>query len=155
MFRPRQGVIKGFKTRDMLQTTSLVLFFTLQSLKLALKLKSLGLKDLEIVSSKLVKFLHTNTGYKSIEQLEKYVATLQSSSLEVSKTDKMATASANTTSNKVDTLTKHLNAMEERLFKLEKGLESLSSSFGHMGMSRATCCKVGVEGSRRRKIWER
>ena len=104
----------------MLQTTSLALFATLQSLELALKLKSLGLKDLEIVSSELVKFLLTNTGYDSIEKLEKQVATLLTSYSDVSKVAKGAASSANTASNKVDELKRQVNALEKRLAKLEK-----------------------------------
>ena len=120
VFQPRQGVIKAFKTRDMLQVTSSVLWSNLQSLQVALKLKSTGLKDLEIVSSELVKFLLVNTGYDSIERLTKQVATLENVASESQKLAKDVSSSLKTATNKVDEMKKTIVAFEKRLQKLEK-----------------------------------
>ena len=85
-----------------------------------MKLKNEGLNDLEIVSSELVKFLLTNTGYDSIETLERKVAQLVTTSSDHQKAVKGATSSATTSANKVDDLKKQVAALERRLAKLEK-----------------------------------
>ena len=95
------------------------LWSTLRSLTHALHLKTLGLKDLDIVASELVKFLLLNTGYDSIESLEKRVSEMESAQAEIKKNSKGATTSASTASNKVDELNRELKAMEKRLVKVE------------------------------------
>lgn len=122
VFRPRQGVIKAFKTRDQLQVTSSMLWSSLQSLQVALKLKNLGLKDLDVVSSELVKFLLVNTGYDSIERLQKQVETLTASVSSAQKSVKGALTSSITATNKVDELQKQITALEKRLSKAENKL---------------------------------
>ena len=77
VFKPRQGVMKMFKTRDMDQVTVLALWSTLRSLSLALELSNIGFHNLDIVSSELVKFLLVNTGYESIAKLENKVEELE------------------------------------------------------------------------------
>ena len=109
-------MIKGFKIRDQLQVASSMLWSSLQSLQLALRLKREGLKDLDIVASELVKFLLTNSGYGSIERLERDVKEIP----DMLKSIKGATTSATTASNKIDELKKTIVGLEKRLTKVDK-----------------------------------
>ena len=105
----------------MLQVTTSILWTSLQSLDVALRLKNMGLQDLEIVSSELVKFLLVNTGYDSIEKLQKQVESLLTNTTAIQKTSKNASSSAISATNKVDELQKQISALEKRMAKVEKG----------------------------------
>ena len=119
VFRPRQGILKTFKTRDNDSVMAIALWTSLQSLLQALHLKSLGLKDLDIVASELVKFLLTNTESESVISLEKRVSALESSLVEVKKSTKGAAAAATTAGNKADEAKKLGQGLDKRLSKVE------------------------------------
>ena len=120
VFRPRQGILKTFKTRDNNQVMTVALWTSLLSLQQALHLKNLGLRDLNIVASELVKFLLINTGYDSIEALEKKVAALETSVLELRKSVKGAATAAVTAGNKAVEAKKLAVSLEKRVTKVEK-----------------------------------
>ena len=103
----------------MKQVTSRALWGILQSLQLCLKLKNVGFKDLTIVASELVKFLLVNTGYDSIDQLEKKVSKLEIATTDFKTSIKGAVTSATTASNKIDDLKKTMASLEKRVKKLE------------------------------------
>jgi len=103
----------------MTQTAGEILWSTLQSLNTAMQFKSIGFKNLDIVSSELVKFLLTNTGYESIQVLEQKVVSLEAGKKEAEKALKSATSAATTASNKVDECKKLMIALEKRVKKLE------------------------------------
>ena len=119
IFIPRRGVIKSFKAGNMSQIAGAILWSTLQSLNTAMHFKSIGFKNLDIVSSELVKFLLTNTGYESIQVLEQKVVSLEAGKKEAEKALKSATSAATTASNKVDECKKLMIALEKRVKKLE------------------------------------
>ena len=101
------------------QITASILFTSLQSLTVSLKLKEMGWENLDIVTSELVKFMLTNTAYDSIENLECTVKKLESQSLDFKSQIKGASNSASTAANKVDELKKVVAGLEKRLKKLE------------------------------------
>ena len=111
--------MKTFKTRDMGQVTTAALWATLRSLDVANQLKSIGLANLDIVCSELVKFLLVNTGCEAITKLEAKVSELEKTKAELTKANKGAVASAATATNKVDELKKTVAGLEKRLKKLE------------------------------------
>ena len=73
VFIPRQGIIKSSKSGNVTQIAGAILWSTLQSLNIAMHFKSICFKNIDIISSELVKFLLTNTGYESIQVLEQKV----------------------------------------------------------------------------------
>ena len=102
IFILRQGIIKSFKAGNMKQIAGAILWSTLQSLSTAMHFKSIGFKNLDIVSSELVKFLLTNTGYESIQVIKQKVFSLESGNKEAGKALKNATSAGTTARDKVD-----------------------------------------------------
>ena len=78
IFKPREGVLKYFRAGKTEQITASILWTSLQSLSVALKMKAIRWVKLEIVASELVNFMLTNTAYDSIETLEDKVKKLES-----------------------------------------------------------------------------
>ena len=116
---PRQCVIKTFKAGNMSQIGGAILWSSLQSLDIAMKFKTTGFKNLEIVSSELVKFLLVNTGYESIQRLESQVAELVASKRESDRAVKEATSTAKSACNKLDEFKIQYVALEKRVKRLE------------------------------------
>ena len=92
-----------------------ILWTTLRSLSIAMHFKSVGFKNLDIVSSELVNFLLFNTEYDSINKLEKQVTTLEASKKELISAVKGTTTVAATASNKVDEFKKTIITLEKKI----------------------------------------
>ena len=74
---------------------------------------------MDIVSSKITKFLLVNTGYNSIEKLEDRVEKLEKDRKDLMFSCKGAVASATTAGNKVDELKRTVKAIEKKLKTVE------------------------------------
>jgi hypothetical protein len=119
MFTPRQGVLKSFKSKNLEQTSAAIFWASIRSLDIGLGFKHIGMDNLHIVSSELVKFLLVNTGYESIAGLEAKVSSLEIQTAELQRITKNSDRSAVTASNKADELKKLCDALTKRVTKLE------------------------------------
>jgi hypothetical protein len=121
MYAPRQGILKAIKAGNLGQTLAAIFWATIQSLDIGLGFKQIGMDNLHVVLSELVKFLLVNTGYESISGLEIKVASLEAQASEIQKTTRNLEKSVVTATNKSDELKKTCEALTltKRLTKLE------------------------------------
>jgi hypothetical protein len=118
MYGPRQGILKSFNAGNIEQTSASIFWATIWSLDIGLSFKAIGLDNLHIVSSELVKFLLVNTGFESIRCLETKVSVLEAKTSELQKTVKNSEKSAVTASNKSDELKRTCEALMNELSSL-------------------------------------
>jgi hypothetical protein len=119
MYAPRQGILKSFKVGNLKQTLAAIFWATIRSLDVGLGFKQIGMDNLHVVPSELVKFLLVNTGYESISGLEIKVAFLEAQASELQKTARNSEKSVVMATNKLDELKKTCEALTKRLTKLE------------------------------------
>jgi hypothetical protein len=119
MYAPRQGILKSFKAGNLEQTSAAIFWATIRSLDVGLGFKRIGMDNLHIVSSELVKFLLVNTGDESIGGLEIKVVSLEAQASELQRTARNSEKSVVTATNKSDEHKKTCEALTKRLTKLE------------------------------------
>ena len=83
-------------------------------------IKGNNFKNDPLVSSELVKFLAVNTGFESIDKLQREVTELKEKVLASAKAVNLAEKSAFSAANKADDLKKFCDTLVKRITTLEK-----------------------------------
>jgi hypothetical protein len=118
--RPRQCVTGSLTAGGNREVCPKVFHAVIQAHDVMAHYKELNFRDHPSVSSEFVKFLSTNTGIDSIEQLEVKTSSMEENLKGVSKDVKGAVTTSATASNKIDELKRIVQALEKRVQKLEK-----------------------------------
>jgi hypothetical protein len=117
---PRIGVIKMLRTGQQEQISQTIFWSTLRSLDVMAGIKANNYKNDPLVSSELVKFLAINTGFASIEKLQREVEELQTKVNIAVKSANASDAACKTATNRSDEMKKLYEILVKRVTKLEK-----------------------------------
>ena len=120
MFEPRQGVLLAFKAGDREQISRAILWSTVQSLDIGLRIRKDKFANSPLVAGELVKFLAVNTGFESIERLTDKVSRMTDKIEEAVKVSKAAEKAAQTASNKSDKMKRSLESMLKWITAIER-----------------------------------
>jgi hypothetical protein len=116
---PRSSVIKAIRAGNSAHISKQLFWASLQSIDIASRIKNNNYKNDPLVSSELVKFLAINTGFESIEKLQREVSELKEKVFTSSKAASVAEKGANAAGNKADENKKVIDSLVKRITKLE------------------------------------
>jgi hypothetical protein len=117
---PRSAVLKSIKAGNPQHIARTLFWASLQSMDICAGIKGNNFKNDPLVSSELVKFLAVNTGFESIDKLQREVTELKEKVLASAKAVNLAEKSAFSAANKADDLKKFCDTLVKRITTLEK-----------------------------------
>jgi hypothetical protein len=105
---------------DLTAMAATVIYHVLRTINIQESFRHIGFKNHSVVSSEYVKFLSTNTGYNSIEQVSSRMAKLESENEELIIKVREAGMSAKTASTACGDMKKKVEAHKKKLATLSR-----------------------------------
>lgn len=122
--KPRDGVYKLFKNKNLSQISAEMFYATLRSLDEMAEIRRFNFKNTPVVSSELVKFLATNTDFESVKKLVEDHSDMSTKFKKLHDDHVAMAKTLSTYHNKVTELTNDYKQTKNELNNLQKKLKA-------------------------------